>query len=185
MNGVAIPVLGQHHKGSFQPGGTRHVVDFGGTGLKMAGAPARPSLGQAGSDLLARARAAAVAYDRQLQQAASIANDTARGEILMWVGRADMPGSPAERYTAVLRDVAQAESGAAPYEGQIASDRVAQLEQAVTDLTSKVSSAIQAYGVLPASSEAGSRTEARDNTALCVAGGVALLALVVVPLLLD
>lgn len=185
MNGVAIPVLGQHHKGSFQPGGMRHVVDFGGTGLKMAGA-AKPRLAQTpAQDWLPMAQAAVKKYDQLLQVASRIANADARGQVLLWLGRADVPGSPAERYTAVVRDISQAQVSGweAVYgtESPIARDRAWQLEKIVEEFGSRVTG----YDLLPASTEAGSTSEFWDKSTLCVAGSIALLALVVVPLLLD
>lgn len=180
---LPVPVHGRQLSGFAQPGSVKTVLDMGGTGLRLAGS----RLGQAPSeDWFTRARRAVLAYDKQIQDAALIADDSARGRILMWVGRADVPGSPAERYSAVVRDITQAETqAAAGVYGQIGQDRVQQLEAANIELASKVSGAIEAYGALPASSGAGGRSEAGGNSTLCIVGGIALLTLVVLPLLLD
>lgn len=178
MGALAIPVLGQHHRGTFQPGSMRSVVNMGASGLSLAGAG---RLGQAqATDWTARAKAAVTAYDSQLKAASTIADDGGRGAILMWIGRDDVPGSPAERYGAVLRDLAQSASA-----GDIGRQRIEQLESAVAEMASKVSTALQTYGTLPASSGAGSKPEFLGMSTMCVAGGIALLALVVIPLLLD
>lgn len=137
-------------------------------------------LGQSPGDWLARALRAVAEYDRLLKEAAAVADAEARGGILEWIGRADLPGSPAERYEAVRQD---AVAGAGQFGEELAQRRVAQLEDVVSELSARVSGAIAAYGALPARG-AGDAAEAR-TVALLFAGGLALLGLVIVPLLID
>lgn len=153
----------------------------------LAGVPSRARLGQSPDSWLGRARAAVSDYDRLLGEAATVADTDARGEILKWVGRSDVPGSPAERYAAVRMDVQRAEADGAPaaYSERTAQARVEQLEDAVRELDANVSRAIEAYGALPAPEGAGGATQAADSTAMCVTGGIALLGLVVLPLLVG
>lgn len=141
-----------------------------------------PRLGQTPEEWLGRARMALAEYDRLLGEAATVADADARGEILKWIGRADVPGSPAERYAAVRGDT---EGGAARFSEDLAQRRAAQLEDAVSELSARVSNAVEAYGALPAPGGAGGTTQAAGRTAWCVTGGIALLGLVVVPLLVK
>lgn len=138
-------------------------------------------LGQAPEDWLARASRALAEYDRALAEAATIADDEAIGAILERIGRADAPGASAERYEAVRADAAQ---GAAGFADEIARRRVEQLEAAAAELASLVAEAKTAHGTLPApESGAGGAPGGGRTAAALVAGGIALLGLVVVPLL--
>lgn len=137
----------------------------------------RLRLGQ--EDLLSKGRQEVEAYDFLLGRVSMIADDTARGDILKWVGRSDMPGSPAERYKVVADGVARSET-----EDGFFGDRVEQLRGIVTELGARVDNAERAYGTLLAPAGAGSTPEA-GTAGLCLAGGIALLGLVVVPLLLE
>lgn len=137
----------------------------------------RLRLGQA--DLMEKGRQEVEAYDFLLGRVSMIADDTARGDILKWVGRSDMPGSPAERYKVVADALARAET-----EDGLLGDRVEQLRRVVTELGARVDNAESAYGTLSAPAGAGSTPEAGMG-GLCLAGGIALLGLVVIPLLLE
>lgn len=148
---------------------------------------ARARLGQTPEEWLGRARAAVSEYDRLINNASAIADPEARGEILMWIGRTDVPGSPAERYAAVRMDVGEAEvSGPVQiYAEDMARSRIMQLENAVADLSERVANALNSYGTLPAPGGAGSMTQAAGISTMCIIGGVALLGLIVVPLLVS
>lgn len=155
--------------------------------LGPVGLAGRARLGQTPEEWLGRARAAVAEYDRLIKGASAIADPEARGEILMWIGRTDVPGSPAERYDAVRMDVGEAEaSGPAQiYADGVARSRIGQLENAVTDLSERVSNALASYGTLQAPGGAGSMTQAAGISTMCVIGGIALLGLIVVPLLVS
>lgn len=127
-----------------------------------------------------KARRLVAQFDDLLGRAALVADADSRGAILKAVGRADVPGSPAERYK-VVSDALK--SGATP--DQMLQDRVSQLEEMVGQLDAMVSGAEQAYGTLPAPGGAGGAPGRVDTAARFVMGGVALLCLVVVPLALD
>lgn len=152
--------------------------------VRLAG---RARLGQTPEEWLGRARAAVAEYDRLINNASAIADPEARGEILMWIGRTDVPGNPAERYAAVRMDVGEAEvSGPAQiYAENVARSRIGQLEKAVADLSERIANALNSYGTLPAPQGAGSVTQAAGISMMCVIGGVALLGLVIVPLLVS
>jgi hypothetical protein len=134
-------------------------------------------LGQNGT--ASGASEAVALYDSLVARVSNIADEEGRGEILKWIGRADVPGAPAERYQVVRNGVA---SGEAP--DGLFMDRVKQLKEINAELSAKVINAEKAYGVLSAPEGAGSRPEAGMG-GLCLAGGVALLGLVVLPLVLD
>jgi len=118
-------------------------------------------------------------YDKLVARVSQIANDDARKTILDWIGRSDLPGSPAERYQVVSTALA---SGVPA--DQMLQDRVSQLRAAVASLTAKVDSAETAYGTLSAVKAAGSTSEA-DVRGLVITGSIALLGLIIAPLLLD
>lgn len=119
-------------------------------------------------------------WDELLYRLAAIRDDAARKDILDWIGRADIPGSPAERYAAV-RDTLVA--GYTPDE--IFAKRVDELDYMLATLQDKIVEA-EASGTLPAPKKmgAGSTPEAGISES-CVLGGVSLLGLIVIPLLLD
>jgi hypothetical protein len=108
-----------------------------------------------------------------------IENENVRGSILMWIGRTDIPGSPAERYKAVSDTIS---AGVPP--DAIFTDRVERLKEIVGEFGTKVATAEEAYGTLSAANAAGSTPEG-GRGGLILAGGVALLGLIVVPLVLD
>ena len=118
-------------------------------------------------------------YDRLVGRVAVIANEKARKEILDWIGRSDLPGSPAERYQVVSAALAAGVEADGMLE-----DRVNQLRAAVASLNAKVESAETAYGTLSAVKAAGSTSEA-DVRGLVISGSIALLGLIIAPLLLD
>src|SRR3972149_6393835 len=110
----------------------------------------RPRLGQLPGEWMARARKAVDHYEMTLAEASMVANDDARGEILKWIGRADGPGRPGERYYATGRDLmaAQASGPDQVYSEDVAQHRVEQLEAMVSEFDMKVSNALEAYGSL-------------------------------------
>jgi hypothetical protein len=118
-------------------------------------------------------------YDDLLVRTSQIADPDARGQILAWLGRSDIPGSPAERYSAVSEAL---RSGQGP--SDVLKNRVDQLAEITSEFEAKVVNAEEAYGTLSAAAAAGSTPEASMGR-LCFTGGVALLGLVIMPLLLD
>jgi hypothetical protein len=106
----------------------------------------RYRLGQTPDEWLRRAREAVANFDDLLAELAHVADDTARGQILMWIGREDVPGSPAERYKVVVEDL---ERGEAAYTEEIPVKRVEEIERAVDDLYQRVAGAGRAYGLFP------------------------------------
>jgi hypothetical protein len=117
-------------------------------------------------------------YEGLMARVPLIADADARGEILKWVGRADIPGSPAERYNAVSNGLVQGGIG-----DDVMRGRLDQLKAINAELSARVSNAGKAYGMLSAADAAGSTPEA-EMAGLCMAGGIALLGLVIVPLVL-
>lgn len=152
--------------------------------MRVVNLGAVPALGQLPGEWMDRARKAVGLYADVLAEASKVANDDARGEILKWIGRADVPGSPAERYYAAAQDLmaAQASGPDSVYGQDLARRRVEQLEDAASEFSNRVSSAMESYGSLEAPAGAAGKTQA-GVTATCVTGGIALLGLVVIPLL--
>jgi tetrahydromethanopterin S-methyltransferase subunit B len=105
----------------------------------------RYRLGQTPDEWLRRAREAVANFDDLLAELAHVADDTVRGQILLWIGREDVPGSPAERYKVVVGDLERA----AAYTEEIPIKRVEELERAVDDLYQRVAGAGRAYGLFP------------------------------------
>jgi hypothetical protein len=126
------------------------------------------------------ARRLVAQFDDILRRVALISDADARGEILKTIGRADVPGAPAERY----KVVSDALKAGAPADAILA-QRVTQLEDMVGDLEGTVSGAEEAYGTLPAPEGTGGAPGRAGTAARFVMGSVALLCLVVVPLALD
>jgi hypothetical protein len=120
-------------------------------------------------------------WDDLLFRLAAVKDDGARGEILNWLGRADIPGSPAERY-AVVRDALVA--GFEPDE--VFSKRVDDLVDKVSEMDTRIASA-ETSGTLPTPKRMGAGSTPEEGMALskCLLGGVALLGLIVLPFVLD
>jgi hypothetical protein len=124
------------------------------------------------------------AWDALISRVSKITNPDVQQEILQWIGRSDIPGSPAERYEVVVNDVTSKFTPTT--DEQIASlqNRLDQLKANTSQLEAKVKNAEQAYGVFVASTEAPSMPD-HDMMMECVTGGIALLGLVIMPLILD
>lgn len=138
-------------------------------------------LGQNSGNWVARAADAVLAYDALVRRLAEIASADARGQILDWLGREDVPGSPAERYAAVRGDL---EAGI-PY-GEIEINRAAQLEENVRELESRVENALAGYGTISAPATGAETVSwAGLSRSGLVAGGIGLLALVAIPVLVS
>lgn len=120
-------------------------------------------------------------YDALLSRLALAGDDAARGETVMWLGRADLPGSPAERYQVVVEALASE----GPVDGTMFAKRLSDLNGVVEELDGRVSSA-ESSGTLPAPEMgAGSTTEEGTPEGKCLAGGVALLGLFVLPFIVH
>jgi hypothetical protein len=90
-------------------------------------------MGAEPSDWEARGRAAVEGWDEWLGRAAGIRDDRLREEVIAWVGRSDVPGSPAERYQKVVDDLRSPSA-----DPERAETRVKQLENQVDLLKSRV-----------------------------------------------
>lgn len=99
-----------------------------------------------------RAWRAVGGYDRLMTETASIANDDARGAILKWVGRTDIPGDPAERYAKLRADLEGVEKSDPPeyswFSEELGQKRVIDLEAVNAEFNAKVAGAIEQYGTL-------------------------------------
>ncbi len=122
---------------------------------------------------------AASRFDELLSRVALLADDGTRGDILKYVGRSDIPGSPAERYQTIVNSL-----GGEPLDPEILRDRLNDLNVALSEIEARVKNAETAYGTLPASAEAGGTSDGGKMGA-CFAGGVALLSFVILPIILD
>lgn len=140
------------------------------------------ALGQADySQAIVDGQKAVMQFDALLSRLAMVKDDDTRGEILKWIGRSDVPGDPAERYKVVVDKLV---SGAEP--DDVFAKRVDDLKGVVSEFDAKVKDA-ESYGTLPAPKSMGADEVPNQGTrmGMCLAGGIALLGLVVVPLLLD
>lgn len=123
-------------------------------------------------------------WDALIARVSQIANEGAQTEILKWIGRSDIPGSPAERYKVV------ADSLNTKFTPSTVSDisglrkRLDFLETYKNELEARVNSAEQSYGLLAASTGAVSTPE-HDRTMQYVTAGIALLGLIILPVVLD
>lgn len=122
-------------------------------------------------------------WDALLSRVSQLADPGAREEILQWISRSDIPGTPAERYQVVVADIRNRITPSTPSEAVIVRDRLDSLNRHLGELEAMVNRVETAYGLLPASTEAGSRME--RGMVECVSGGIALLGLVILPLILD
>lgn len=124
------------------------------------------------------------AWDALLARTSRLADKNAQTEILDWVGRTATPSSPAERYQVIVNDITSQFSPSSDAEVASLRQRLDQLKGFVAQLESKVSSAEQSSGALPASSGARNTPE-QDMMMECVTAGIALLGLIILPLVLD
>lgn len=120
-------------------------------------------------------------WDSLLFRLAAVRDDDARMEILAWLGRADIPGSPAERYAAVRDTIVKGD-----HPDEVFANRVSQLDSMISDFDTMVSKA-ESSGTLPSPKRMGVGSTPEEGTTLskCITGGVALLGLIVIPVLLD
>lgn len=128
--------------------------------------------------------ATAQTWDALLARVSQIADADVRGQILQWVGRSDVPGSPAERYKMIVDDLSSQYSPANEQEVGVLKKRLDLLKSYTGQLESQVKAAENSYGTLSAPVGAGSTPE-RDMMMECLTGGIALLGLVILPLVLD
>ncbi len=133
------------------------------------------------SQAIADGQKAVAQFDALLSRLAMVKDDGMRGDILKWIGRSDVPGDPAERYKVVVDKLV---SGAEP--DDVFAKRVSDLKADVSELEAKVKDA-ESYGTLPAPKSMGADEVPDQGThmGMCLAGGIALLGLIVVPLMLD
>jgi hypothetical protein len=145
----------------------------------MHGPASRRALGQEPEEWRRRAKDAVARFDLLLARISLVADDEERGRLLKEIGRDDVPGTPAERYTVVKQDLAAAEAQTP----EVATARIRHLEEDLFRLDTGVALAEDSYGTL-AAPEGAAGAPGRTAAGL-VAGGIALLGLVVVPLLAD
>jgi len=144
--------------------------------------PAGYRLGQDQAEWNRRAQEAYGKYGALLRRTDAITDQAARDEIKAWLGRNDVPGAPAERYKAVS-DAIEAGAGW----NALSQKRVADLEDTVRDFEAKVKDAESRYGNL--NSEKAPVPTAIPGGGLTptgfALGVVAVLALIVVPLVIE
>lgn len=144
------------------------------------GAQAGPSMGQAlYQQWEARARAVLSSWNQLLDRTSQIGNAAARSEILDWISRSDVPGTPAERYDAVAKDV---QEGA--FVTPVAQQRIVDLENMARTLETKVKNAETAYASIATPDQPGMVVDFRGafTPTGFVLGAVVILGLLVVPL---
>lgn len=133
---------------------------FGARGLRHSlGAVAvsmSPLLGQTGAEWYRRGTSALAKFDALLARVAQIANQTARGEIMDWVGKIDKKDDPLwQRYRVAfevsLANINPADPRTFEYfeAANYRQDRITDLESTDKTFEEKVSQAEKTYGILP------------------------------------
>lgn len=123
-------------------------------------------------------------WDALLSRVSKISNPDSQKDILQWIGRSDIPGSPAERYKVVVDDLNTKFTPSTNEQITTLRNRLDQLKENTSQLEAKVKNAEQAYGVFVASTGATSMPD-HDMVMECVTGSIALLGLIILPLILD
>lgn len=123
-------------------------------------------------------------WDALISRVSQIANQAAQSDILKWVGRSDMSGSPAERYKMVADDLNTKFTPSTDAQISELRKRLDVLESFKGELEARVKTAEQSYGLLAASPGAVSTPE-HDKMMQYVTGGIALLGLIILPVILD
>jgi hypothetical protein len=159
---------------------------MGAQALQMAPMTPHRQMGQVGSSAAwwpTEGLTTAQAWDALLARAAKLSDGPAKTEILQWVGRSDIPGSPAERYRIIVDNLNANFSPSTEEEVTTLRNRLDLLKFYTGDLEAKVKNAEES-GAPAAPSGAASTTE-RDRMMECVAGSIALIGLIILPLILD
>lgn len=159
---------------------TPQVVRLASAGSVFTSFPAGPGLGQDNSSYVARAQAATAKYDELLGRISNIADEAARNELLAWISRSDVPGTPAERRKVVGEDMATPGVG---IDTQI--KRVGDLEEMNKTLEAKVKVAEAAYPSVQNPKEGQIKQNGVFTTTGIVLGVVSVLGLLVVPLIVS
>jgi hypothetical protein len=101
-----------------------------------------------------KAKAETAKFAGLLERTAKVANRTAREEILGWLGKSDVRGTPAYVYASVMSDIAENVEAYSPpnydaYQVSRRRERVAELDSVNKDFERKVNQATATYGELP------------------------------------
>lgn len=146
--------------------------------------PTGPALGQQDTaSYMARAQVAVTKYDALLGRVANIGNEAARNEMLTWISRSDVPGTPAERRNVVAQDLAN--SGVGTTLDTLAK-RISGLEEINNTFEAKVKVNEQAYPSVQNPKESGQvKVEGVFTKTGIVLGVVSVLGLLVVPLMVS
>lgn len=123
-------------------------------------------------------------WDSLISRVSKLTNPEAQAQILDWIGRSDLPTSPAERYKVVVDALNSNASPVTDDEINTLRKRLDVLKSFTIELEGKVKNAEQTYGVFAASTGAASTPE-RDMMMVCVAAGIALSGLIILPLISD
>lgn len=113
------------------------------------------SLGQTPQEWYGRAKQSLTKFEDLLTRTATIANLTARNDILAWIGTASIDESPAYRYASVKSDLQQDVEAFTPpavnaYQVGRRTNRIETLEDMNRQLETKVANAESVYGRLSA-----------------------------------
>lgn len=146
--------------------------------------PSSPVLGQQdAADYVTRAQAAVAQYDDLLKRISNIGDKAAQDELLNWISRADVPGTPAERRKTVGEDLVNPGLAANSYVGM---KRAGDLEEMNKLLEAKVK---KAEGAFPSVSNPNAPGQVKINNVFTptgiALGVVSVLGLLVVPLMLK
>lgn len=135
------------------------------------------------SSYVARAKAALAAYDDLLNRIASVGDEATRQDLLSWISRSDVPGTPAERRKTVGEDLASLGPNS---DLATIQKRVDDLEAMNKTLGAKVKNAEAAFPPIQNPKEAGQvKVSGIFTPTGIVLGAVSVLGLLVVPLMVG
>lgn len=135
------------------------------------------------SSYVTRAQAALAAYDDLLNRISSVGDAATRNDLLTWISRSDVPGTPAERRKTVGEDLASLGPNS---DLSTIQKRVDDLQAMNKILEAKVKNAEAAFPPIQNPKEAGQVKVSGIFTPTGIAlGAVSILSLLVVPLMVS
>lgn len=128
-----------------------------------------------------RARAATAEYDSLVTRVGGISSDAGRVAITDWIGSWNIPGTPAERYQAVLSDLKDSQP-----DPVLQAKRVTDLENVLQEFRAKVANAEAVSGPVTAADQGQVADASGQLTPKGVAmGAIAIIGFFVLPFVMD
>lgn len=155
--------------------------------MKFAGNVApKLRLGYSSQAWLERAIEAMSQFDNLVSRISRIGDKAVREELTFALGASQVLGSAMERYQSLKMDIAESQRGAVALNDELQQNRVIALEAIIAELRPQVEEAeAQSGSIEPVSLPQVTVAGIGISQSSLIAGGIALLALVVIPLLVD